>query len=847
MSAAPTRRLESLAVFGLAAAPRLAYLYWARPDFIERYWLLATSLLQRGTLAFDGVPDTGYEPLYAIVLAAARRLVGDRPLAVQTLQVLVAAAGGVLLFRLAGALTMRRRVAWIAAGLYAVYPLLVRHAAAPDPYTVLSTLLLAFAIAALRARDATGMAAAGVWLGLAALTRAAVLPIALLMGGALLVGRRPRLAAALVVVTTLMCVPLVVRNHLVNGSWMPTRSGMNLFVANSRYTAALLPREHPDLLQEYAISEVSMRRPQLAEQSPLDPDLDAALRRAALRTMAEHPWRLAVLKMRSVAYFFWPRLVPSRVPTEGTVLELEADGRVTVRGSAPRPRLDEIAYTATYVPVLLLAAAGVIERRTEGRDVGTLVDRRDIRRRARDFRAGDALPRRHGVRSAVLRRRRDRPVARLSRRLDRMTTDRARNLAVFLLALVPRLGYVFAGHPRFQFEHWDLATSIVQHGTLGFAGVPTTRFEPLYPLFIAGLRTLTGGRVVAAQCLQAAVGAFAAVALYHLTVALTSSRRAAMAAAMVFACYPLSIRHAGDGTDTTLMGTWLVFFCWAFVRSRSPRDMAVAGLVLGVTTLTRTMALPLLALSSMLLIVERRGREAAVLVSTTLLLYAPYAVRNYRLNGTLMPTRTGINLFVSNSPYTDQLVPEYHADVLESFARSIVVAHGLPPDLPSPAIERDRDELLTRIALGWMREHPWRALWRRVAFAGYFLSPFVVPQRDSGGTADVEFPAAGTVTVADSPRRPALVRAIYTLSFTPILLLSIVGAWARRSQLRRDGVLWCVLVTFLAAHSVFFPATRYRTPMSFVLIFFAVAGARALWGRYSSGATPVGGAVPAGL
>jgi hypothetical protein len=34
-------------------------------------------------------------------------------------------------------------------------------------------------------------------------------------------------------------------------------------------------------------------------------------------------------------------------------------------------------------------------------------------------------------------------------------------------------------------------------------------------------------------------------------------------------------------------------------------------------------------------------------------------------------------------------------------------------------------------------------------------------------------------------------------------------------------ILGCVLATFVVAHAVYFPATRYRVPIEFVLLFYA--------------------------
>src|SRR5688572_19443828 len=140
---------------------------------------------------------------------------------------------------------------------------------------------------------------------------------------------------------------------------------------------------------------------------------------------------------------------------------------------------------------------------------------------------------------------------------------------LFLCAATPRLIYLFLAPQRFLYEYWDLAGNVLRHGTLGFDGVPTTRFEPLYTLFVAALRAATGDEVRVAQVIQIAIGSIAAVCLFHLTEALTANRRAACFAAALFAVYPLSIRHAADGTDVTLMATLLVAGCWLFVGAET--------------------------------------------------------------------------------------------------------------------------------------------------------------------------------------------------------------------------------------------------------------------------------------
>src|SRR5262245_1856519 len=225
----------------------------------------------------------------------------------------------------------------------------------------------------------------------------------------------------------------------------------------------------------------------------------------------------------------------------------------------------------------------------------------------------------------------------------------------FACAVFVRLLYLIAARPRFEYDYWQLADNILQHGTLGIDGVPTTRFEPGYPLLVAGLRIATGDRVILAQLIQLAIGALGAVWLYDVADTLTANRRVALTASLLFAFNPLLVRHAANGTDVTLMATLLVGFARTFVQARTTAGAAIAGVWIGAAALTRSMALPIIVLGSLALLTERRIRAAAAFMVTAIAVFAPFALRNFLHNGALLPTRTGLNLFVSNSVYTDAL------------------------------------------------------------------------------------------------------------------------------------------------------------------------------------------------
>jgi hypothetical protein len=55
----------------------------------------------------------------------------------------------------------------------------------------------------------------------------------------------------------------------------------------------------------------------------------------------------------------------------------------------------------------------------------------------------------------------------------------------------------------------------------------------------------------------------------------------------------------------------------------------------------------------------------------------------------------------------------------------------------------------------------------------------------------------------------------------PVLALAAMGLWLRRGELPGDVVLWAIVATFVVVHAIYFPTTRYRVPIEFVLLFYA--------------------------
>ena len=194
--------------------------------------------------------------------------------------------------------------------------------------------------------------------------------------------------------------------------------------------------------------------------------------------------------------------------------------------------------------------------------------------------------------------------------------------------------------------YWALSGSLLRTASLAIDGTAVTDYEPLYPLFLAGARMLTGDRVLLVQVIQLSVASLGAVFLYRLSLLLTGQGRAAMIAGVLFAIHPLLVRQAAAASDLALATTLLVAFGYAFVSMRGFAGAAMAGACIGLAVLTRSMTLPVLAGGVAVLIGSRRTTFVLPFVVAALLLIVPFVGRNYLVSGTWWSTRNGMNLYI---------------------------------------------------------------------------------------------------------------------------------------------------------------------------------------------------------
>ena len=396
---------------------------------------------------------------------------------------------------------------------------------------------------------------------------------------------------------------------------------------------------------------------------------------------------------------------------------------------------------------------------------------------------------------------------------------------VFAAAFLTRLVYLASARPAFAGGvYWALSDGLLRDHSLAIAGQRTTDYEPLYPLFLAVCRTIAFDRPFVVQLLQVAVASLAAVVVYRLALALADDVRIAALAGVLCAIDPLLVHESALLSESAIATVALAAFAARTTTMRTAGDAAISGAWLGLASLARAAAVPVLPLVATIVIRTRGVRLMAVMTSVVLLVVAPAAFRNHAVNGSWLPTRGGMNLFVGNSLYSAALIPEDDIDLLQPYAHEVVArSTDISPD--SVEYERVADEILTRKALSFMREAPLQTLALKLRNVADFFSPRIVPYRTAlAGTTRAIIEPGGRVRVEHAQTRPPSAVAGYALWQSLLLAAAAVGVYRRRSVLARDRILWCVAAAFVLVHALYFSATRYRAPVEFVLLFYAAAG-----------------------
>lgn len=381
--------------------------------------------------------------------------------------------------------------------------------------------------------------------------------------------------------------------------------------------------------------------------------------------------------------------------------------------------------------------------------------------------------------------------------------------SVFFLAFAIRLVIrLYFGEQYFWRNSYSLFYQIAERLAAGnglsyeWMGTKYAHRPPVYPALLAAT-AIFGKSYIAIVIMQSLIGAGTVVCAYFIGKVLfdkTVGRWAAIGVAF----YPYFVMH-----DTALQETGVFTFLTALsvlllLKSRQGSAIAVAaGVTLGLAILTRVTLIGFVpfALLWVILLSDRERslamkRTAAVSIGL-LLVITPWLVRNFVRVGTpTISTLSGLTLWAGNNPHTFSNYPN------QSIDRSVNTAwRGLTPEedgyIRLSADEVRQNEWFINKALDYIKQHPQETVTRafRKVAAGFSWSL--------------------------NPRRERLVQVVYFLSYVPVLMMGIAGAWLARRRWKDYGLIAGLFLSFIIVTAIFFAHTSHRVFLDVYLIIFA--------------------------
>ena len=376
-------------------------------------------------------------------------------------------------------------------------------------------------------------------------------------------------------------------------------------------------------------------------------------------------------------------------------------------------------------------------------------------------------------------------------------------------------------------DHDMIAWNLAQTGNFESSAY---RAAPILPAFLAVTYNIFGHSFTAARAAQALLGAVLVVMVFH-TARLLFGRTTGLVAGWCTALYPQLIYLSGVFYAEHMFAVLLAASVLSLVRcNEKPTFMrsAVAGLSLGLAALCRPVSLVLAPVAAGYVFWScrpgKRMQSVCILIGVTLVAILPWTVRNAVVFRHFIPVAAGqgIHLWLGNNDLSrgdsdDRHLSlggatiKYRVGQLGGQRRAEVEAQleSLQAELEN-VDDASMDSRLNREALAWIRAHP-------TVFLRNCLNRMV--------TMHEAFSRTLSSNEATSRRN----RAIASVTFYPILICGVLGAFLAWRRNRASWVLHATVAALTLVHVVLTACTRFRIPIDpYWIIFASVAVAGVL-------------------
>jgi 4-amino-4-deoxy-L-arabinose transferase-like glycosyltransferase len=372
--------------------------------------------------------------------------------------------------------------------------------------------------------------------------------------------------------------------------------------------------------------------------------------------------------------------------------------------------------------------------------------------------------------------------------------------------------------------YWVLGQAIARGDPYEYQSPDRRVFRtPGYPLMLAGLFRLFGDDmpVMAARALSAALGGLA-VGIVGWWSTLLFDARAGRIAGWIAALYPGAVSMGGFVLSEAPFCPFMLLqlVCWTMAwRSASSRHATLwaagGGVAAAVATLVRPSWLPFtpFAIAIALVLDSHRRRQlliGAAMAAALTVTMLPWWIRNAQVTGRFVATslQAGASLYDGLNPTADgssnsnmAFVPEFTA------AEHAADQAGGERD----TFEYRLDRRMHGAAVEWAKANPGRVA--QLAWIKFVRIWNVWPNEP---------------TLRSWPLRLAVF-----FTYTPLLILGLVGIWRFSPRGWPYVLAWLPAVYLTLLHMVFVGSIRYREPAMLALTVLA-AGVLAGYGRKGS-------------
>ena len=401
-----------------------------------------------------------------------------------------------------------------------------------------------------------------------------------------------------------------------------------------------------------------------------------------------------------------------------------------------------------------------------------------------------------------------------------------------VLAFVLCIGMIFVtgrNNPDFadSIDYITAARMLVADGSYPAVGGLNFFRAPLYPLFMAGIWSVTGERVFVVKVIQAVLHALTTLMIFRTAKLLTTSMLVATIAGLLFAVNPFFVYQAAaiqtEALQTFVM-TLALMLVVQMVVSEEGFDLktaAFAGVAFGLGALCKNSPLGIcivLAVAMAVLCYRRKNSVAAPLLMVIVMFVTilPWSFYNLRTRGEfiLINDSSGFIAWVGNHPANIRI----YEGKFESREETQQYQDYLAKTLAAEQIaEWERTKGYNGLSFK-ERER----LWREKAIENAKAEPGITARLFGWKLFGLWRPwLSGDIYST----KGMLVSAFVLI---PLLVLGFAGMWISRKQrrMREVLILFTLLMLFVTAvHTVLVSAMRLRLPNvdPFLTIFAAIA------------------------